>query len=140
MFGTVKAFETRLFPSSLGTHSAQRSVFGQKLPISRIVNRYLVLGDGGNRRVLTEEGCRRLGLPRGKVGATVEQPSDRSPGNRGSFTRAGKLSSILRAIHLTQPIQHLVAAPAFRRSSGRSGGRAVPTGRRACLAKPTFAG
>ena len=45
-----------------------------------------------------------------------------------------------RAIYLTQPTQHLVAAPAFRRSSGRSGGRAVPTGRRACLAKPTFAG
>ena len=49
-------------------------------------------------------------------------------------------STKVRAIYLTQPTQHLVAAPVFRRSSGRSGGRAVPTGRRACLAKPTFAG
>ena len=52
----------------------------------------------------------------------------------------GDVSRILWAIYLTQPIQHLVAAPAFRRSSGRSGRTAVPTGRRACLARLTFVG
>ena len=54
--------------------------------------------------------------------------------------QADKESNQHRAIYLTQPTQHLVVAPVFRRSSGRSGGRAVPTERRACLAKPTFAG
>ena len=50
------------------------------------------------------------------------------------------VSFFFRAIYLTQPMQHLVAAPAFRRSSGRSGRTAVPTGRRACLVRPTFVG
>jgi hypothetical protein len=55
--------------------------------------------------------------------------------------RAQRVASMKnRAIYLTQPIQHPVVAPTFRRSSGSSGGRAALTGRRACLAKPTFAG